>query len=92
MTENLDKLPIVEVVAKTFCTEYFLNGKMIQRKWLPQLFMEFIRSQMLHIKMRIKCRIGFWLLQSVREDCPYCHKPIRIGTWEKIFKNNNSES
>lgn len=70
---KLDDLPIVEKKDTFWFTEYWLNGEMIQRKYLPTLFLEFVRSETSLMKMRIQCKIAFYLLRKVGDHCPRCH-------------------
>lgn len=70
-----------------FFDEYWLDGKLIERKLFLEVWKEKVESAMDSFRMKMKCKIAFYLLDGVGDPCPYCNKLIDIGKWKKMFED-----
>lgn len=82
----IEKLPIAEVRQNLFTREVWFDGKIIDRKYFPEIFYAYLSSNLNQFKMNVKVYIARYLLRGVADPCPYCNKLIDQSTWSEANK------
>jgi hypothetical protein len=89
---ELEELPVAEQRETFWWTEFWYEGKCIERHFFLYVWYRDAREFLWDRHYaRLSYKFAFWILRNYGNHCPYCKHLIEVAKWEKAFPEVNIE-